>query len=279
MSPLSAVLSAAVAALAAVAIAPPAAGGVDITRDVPYGPAPLSLDLYEPDPEVAPAAGGEDGLRPAVVWIHGGGWASGHKAMPSAASYSGELAARGYVAASVDYRLLAWGGCPRAPGCAAAMAAAKEDVERAVRWLRAHHRELGVDPRRIALGGSSAGAITAMLVGTDPAPGARVSAVVSLSGGLPADAHVDHRAAPALLLHGTADARLSPLWSIRAAERLRAAGAIARLRLIPGGPHDLWLEHADEATRRMSAFLAEQLAEPLEPPHRRRARLPARVRR
>lgn len=258
MAPLSTLIAVAAALAATILPSPAGAADVTVTRDVGYGTAPLTLDLYTPAASADDAA--SQAARPAVIWVHGGGWTAGDNRMPSAVGYATELARRGYVTASVDYRLLATGGCPRAPGCQAAMAAAQADVEQAVRWVRAHHAELGVDPRRIALAGSSAGAITSLLVGTQQARGAHVRAVVSLSGGLPPETLVDRRAAPALLLHGTSDDRLSPTWSLRAARVMQSAGALARLRLVPGGEHDLWLAHRAEAVRRMAAFLGEHLA-------------------
>ena len=103
------------------------------------------LDLY------LPASG--DGASPLIIWIHGGAWQSGSKeGIPAAAK---ELVARGYAVASVGYRLSQVARYP----------AQIEDGKAAVRWLRAHAHEYGIDPDRIGVWGESAGGHLAALLG------------------------------------------------------------------------------------------------------------------
>src|SRR4029078_3560105 len=79
------------------------------------------------------------------------------------------FAKRGYVAVSMNYRLLAPDSCTGGAGismeCYVAGVAAVHDAQAAVRWLRANAAEYGIDPERIAIGGESAGGITATGVG------------------------------------------------------------------------------------------------------------------
>lgn len=96
-----------------------------------------------------PAA--KDQPRPAVALIHGGGWRSGNYTMPEPSAI--EFAARGYVAATVEYRLTPEKGYP----------AALHDVKAAIRWLRAHHKEYNIDTSKIALMGFSSGGQLAAL--------------------------------------------------------------------------------------------------------------------
>ena len=138
----------------------------------------LKLDLYLPGPN---AVAGE---RPAalVVLVHGGGWRSGTRA--NLAPLAARLAARGFAAATVDYRLSG----------AAPYPAAIHDVKQAVRWLRAAAPQYGLDEQRIAVAGASAGGQIAALVGMtngraefdpDAAPGAPsslVQAVINIDG-------------------------------------------------------------------------------------------------
>ena len=86
--------------------------------------------------------------------IHGGGWASGTKdhQVPMAQ----QLAAKGYVAAAVEYRL-----SPEAPYPAGA-----NDLKEALRWLRSQADQYGIDTSKIAVLGCSAGAQLASLLGT-----------------------------------------------------------------------------------------------------------------
>lgn len=121
--------------------------GVEVTDGVPYaapGGFELSLDLHRPESLSGPL--------PGVVLVPGDGWDGGTRRSLDALATA--LAARGYVAALIDYRL---------PG-EAAFPAAVEDARGAVRWLRANAAEIGVDPGRIAVVGASTGSQVAALV-------------------------------------------------------------------------------------------------------------------
>ena len=125
--------------------------GVELVRDVPYGFAdgqPLLLDLARPRPGNRPGA-----LLPAIVYMHGGGWRQGSKAVgvPTACYY----AMHGFVAASVGYRL----------SDRAIWPAQIEDCKCAVRFLRAAAGEHGIDPARIGAMGASSGGHLALLLG------------------------------------------------------------------------------------------------------------------
>lgn len=85
--------------------------------------------------------------RSAIVFYHGGGWRGGS---PNAfARQSARLAERGMVAFSVQYRLTSQAGVT-VEDCV-------KDAKSGFRWVRAHARELGIDPAKIAAGGGSAG--------------------------------------------------------------------------------------------------------------------------
>ncbi|MBK8967627.1 MAG: alpha/beta hydrolase [Lewinellaceae bacterium] len=107
----------------------------------------LQLDLFYP-------AKRKKKKYPGVLLIHGGGWSSGSKAhqVPMAQ----QLAGKGYIAAAVEYRLSPEAQYP----------AAVYDLKEAVRWMRAHAAEFGLDTAKIAVLGCSAGAQLASLLGT-----------------------------------------------------------------------------------------------------------------
>ena len=152
-----------------VAPAGAAQGGVTVKNDVTYRTVDgeqLALDVYQP------AKKGKD--RPAVVVVHGGAWTIGDKSW--FAEQGNQLAERGFVAFSINYRL-----APAHP-----YPAAVQDVDAAVEWVRKHAKEYGVDANRIgALGGSAGGHLVGLLA-TDGKgslkTGHRVAAVVSWSG-------------------------------------------------------------------------------------------------
>lgn len=106
----------------------------------------LELDLYRPAERGEPL--------PAVICLHGGAWRQGSRA--NMAGVAKALAARGYVAAAVSYRLSGEAKFP----------AQIEDCKAAVRWLRAHAAEFGIDPARIGATGHSAGGHLAALMAT-----------------------------------------------------------------------------------------------------------------
>ncbi len=140
-------------------------GMPDLVYETLPGYRPLHLDLYEPAP------GGGRIAHPLVIYVHGGGWMSGHTRQSGAFSnwpgVLASLAARGYVVASVEYRL---SGEARFP-------AAAQDIKAALRWLRAHADRFGIDTSRALIWGASAGgqlaALTAAscgVAGLEPVP-------------------------------------------------------------------------------------------------------------
>ena len=119
-----------------------------------------ALKLYV----IRPAEWKATDKRPAIVFFHGGGWMIG-KGQPSQFNYQGKyLATRGMVAIQPQYRLIA-DNRKEAP------LEACQDAKSAMRWVRSHAAELGIDPARIAAGGGSAGghlaAFVGMVEGTD----------------------------------------------------------------------------------------------------------------
>lgn len=102
----------------------------------------LKLHVFSPAGEVQ-----ADVLRPCVVFFFGGGWKSGsYLQFVPQAEY---LASRGIVAISADYRILSLH--KTAPDKAV------EDARSAIRWVRGHSTQLGIDPDKVIAGGGSAG--------------------------------------------------------------------------------------------------------------------------
>lgn len=121
-----------------------------------FGVHNLRMDIYQPVEDRATN-------RPAIVWVHGGSFRSGTRAQLG--SFATDFARKGYVTASIEYRLLRAFDPDAKLG--PALAAAQSDTQAAIRYLRIHATQLGINPGRIAVAGYSAGSVTAFAVGYD----------------------------------------------------------------------------------------------------------------
>ena len=193
---------------------------------------------------------------PVIVFIHGGGWASGdphdYRFMARA------LAPQGYAVVLAGYRLYPQARYP----------AMLEDGAAALRWVADHAGALGGDPQRVVLMGHSAGAYNAAMLVLDrrwlAARGLSADAlrgVVGLAGpydfypfdtasaihsfGNAADpeetqpvVHARGDAPPLLLVHGTADTRVRPRNSVELARTMTRAGAPTKAVLLQDVTHE-----------------------------------------
>jgi acetyl esterase/lipase len=119
--------------------------GVDVVRDVPYGPDPAHrLDRFSSADARVPG--------PVLLQVHGGGWTGGRRGQ-QARPLMHRMAAAGWVVYSISYRL-----SPRAT-----FPDHLEDVKRAIAWIRENGGEHGADPSFLAMTGGSAGGQLAAL--------------------------------------------------------------------------------------------------------------------
>ena len=261
-------------------------------HDIPYlagGSPGQRLDLYLPDHARAP--------MPAVLWIHGGAWECGDK-NPCPVR---DFAERGYVIASVGYRL----------SDEAAFPSQLQDCKSAVRWLRAHASEYGIDPAWIGVWGESAGGHLAALLGTtgntrdfdagdhldqssevrcvvnwfgpvdflewdapfSPSMDSPQSPVYRLLGGPFSQNlekariagplhHVHSRSAPFFTVHGDRDDIVPLVQSQRLHKALRDAGVESTLQVIPGAGHSTAEFTLPERFDEIAEFLARHLRQP-----------------
>lgn len=103
---------------------------------------------------------------PAIILVHGGGWISGSK--ENEKFLAQELASKGYIAMAINYSLSDFAKYP----------AAVEDIEDALKFLKKYHKKFGLNKKKIAIGGNSAGAQLATLVGVKN----KVQAIVNIDG-------------------------------------------------------------------------------------------------
>jgi len=228
-----------------------------------------------------------DGPFPTVLCIHGGGFRAGNR--ESYDALCKKLAARGYVAATVTYRL-----APKHP-----FPAAVHDVKAAVRWLRANAAKYQIDPARIGVTGGSAGghlaqflAVTAGVAQFEGELGnaeqsSAVACVVNyygpsdltksygksvdaaevlplfLGGNLEQERHrhilasplywVTPEASPTLCIHGTEDKYVAHEQAEWIIERLKAADVEAELLTLEGAGHGF--KGADQEKAEAAMFL------------------------
>jgi acetyl esterase/lipase len=154
----------------------------------------------------------------------------------------------GYVNVSIEYRLESPGCSGNSSNCIAAIQEATADSQTAVRWLRTNAATYGVDPNRIAIGGSSAGAIAALNVGysTSEDATAAVRAVASISGAQLVSGAISPGDAPALDFHCTTDPLVNYQWAVNTINQAKAAGLTAFLESWDATCHVPYVAHRQE---------------------------------
>ena len=270
-----------VPALAAVAYATDSSSSpVYRLSDVPFLAAGRKekLDLYFPN-------GPKRLDRPAVVFIHGGGFTGGDKAEYRSASVSADLCRAGYIVVSSNYVL----GSKTKEGVWPQNIA---DCRNAVRWVRAHAKELGVNPDTIAVAGGSAGGDLALMVGLsddktgpggDPSAkhSAKVSAVIDMygvvsfakrgkgevPGASPAEqaaylpeSQCDAQDPAVLILHGTSDTTVDIAQSDDMAKALRAAKTPYEYVVVAGAPHTFDLHPKGKGWKRSGVVAGAEVS-------------------
>lgn len=260
----------------------------DLRSDIEYGRVGeerLLLDVNVPE---------GDGPFPVAILVHGGGWSRGdkHRVPPGDSAditpWFAPLTDAKFTWFSINYR---HAPAHRWPACF-------EDVQTAIRWVKAHAAGFKGDPARIALFGHSAGGHLVCLAATLVDDSVRVQAVVGYApvtnheqdlpvrGGLSTSLqallnrpkeltpeslgllraisplnHVRPGLPPFLLIHGDADKSVPIQQSYDFQVRLQANGVPCDLIVIPGAPHGLstWEKIAPDYPGRMVAWLRQTL--------------------
>jgi len=234
-----------------------------------------------------------DGPFPAIICIHGGGFRAGKRD-----GYDGlcvKLAERGFVAATITYRLAPKYKFP----------AAVHDTKAAVRWMRANAKAYKVDPNRIGVTGGSAGGHLAQFLGVTanvpqfegtgghPEQSSNVTCVVNVYGpsdftksyGKSVDAHevlplwlggdlstkhdlhiqasplywVTPNAAPTLCIHGTEDKYVAHEQAVWIVDKMKAATVEADLLTLEGAGHGFKGADAEKADKALFEYFDKKL--------------------
>ncbi len=258
--------------------------GAELKKDIEYGVADgVSLRLDASIPDGA-------GPFPVAILVHGGGWSIGDKGGSNKPGNSADISPwfstltdAHFTWFSLNYRL-----APAHP-----WPAMQDDVQAAIRWVKAHAAEYKGDPKRIVLFGHSSGGHLAAEVAMVAQDDTRVQAFVGfapvtdlvqdsvskgfIGGGLqglfhiprdltdssrallasasPID-HVTASAPPVLLVHGDADKSVLYPQSLAFKAKLEAAGVPVKLITVKGGPHSFYAWEALGYT----AYKAEMIA-------------------
>jgi len=272
-------------------LAPTRLRGLEVRHDVAYGHADgvaLLLDVGIPQGQ---------GPFPVAILVHGGGWARGDKGGSDKPGDSADitpwfapLSQGGVLWFSINYRMAP---AHRWPACL-------EDVQTAVRWVKAHAADYQGDPRRIALFGHSAGGHLACLAAVEAGDDTRVQAVVGCApvtdseyelpgrGGMVSSSlqalfgvgkevtppvlqilretapiqHVHPGLPPFLLIQGDADKTVPIQETRNFMAKLQADHVPVEWIAIPGAPHRLlsWQQFDPHWTDRVVEWLQRTLA-------------------
>ncbi|HKP88613.1 MAG TPA: alpha/beta hydrolase [Thermoleophilaceae bacterium] len=233
-------------------------GDWTLQHNVEYGrttgddgsPISLTLDLYQPAGDVAPE-------RPVLIYAHGGAFTKGNKESGHDGPYAMNYALRGFVAASIDYRLT---GSERD---------ATDDMQAAVRWFRAHATEYRVDPDRIGVIGSSSGAVMALSTAFAPEdPGTSgnpdqpsdVASGMSISG---SSQHPDTITAgdpPIAMFHAMDDTTIPYARGQATCEETKLRGNVCDFYSYPTGGHPppFAIENREDIAAKSSDFMVRR---------------------
>ena len=217
----------------------------------------LHVDIFHPANPPGPV--------PSLLFLPGGGWRTADRA-PLRERFGLRMAEHGYLFVAGEYRVMDEAPWP----------AQIQDVKATIRWMRAQHERLGIDPSAIVIGGKSAGGHLALLAagaqgidafegtGDHPDVSSEVAAVIGVApvadlterarrpgmeplfGANPSDeviraaspiSYASHAYPPTLLIHGTADETVPHAMTLAMYEALEQAGAPVDLHLYAGQDH------------------------------------------
>jgi len=260
---------------------PPEMEGAETVAYKALGDVTMNLYVFKPQDWKA-----EDS-RPAAVFFFGGGWNAGSPEQFE--EHCKHLAMRGIVAITADYRVASRNET-KANRCL-------EDARDAIRYVRSHANELGIDPDYVAAGGGSAGGHLAACLGTisddkenvssrpnlmllfnpacvlapfdgkQPWPEDRSEELLEKMGIDPVEMspihHITSETPPGIIFHGTADDAVPFFTSEQFANAVKAANVRCDLKAYEDQPHGFFNYGRNEnvefhsTLKAMDAFLVD----------------------
>lgn len=236
---------------------------IKIEKDIVFGKSvnikgeneTLLLDIYSPTEGVVKN-------RPAILWIHGGGFRIGNdKSQKYIVAMATRFAKRGYVCISINYRVRE----NPIDDKTGTMKDALEDAMKGLDWFRENSEMLGIDKEKIIVGGGSAGGmIAAHLCFKDDSKTEKwdksgIIGFINLWGSPDeswGDLPIDKNDPPTIIVHGTEDASVPFLNSEKIIKELNSNGVKNELVAIEGAGHTP-ASHMDDFEINVAEFLAD----------------------
>jgi acetyl esterase/lipase len=241
----------------------PVFDSVNVQKDIVFGEVvnhkgeteKLLLDVYTP-------AGDDEINRPAILWIHGGGFRVGNdKSQSYIVDMATRFARRGYVGVSIDYRVRE---NPR-EDIEGTLTQALEDAMSGLNWLRGNSEEYHVDKNKIVVAGGSAGGMIAVILclkdntSSKPWDKSGIIGLVDLWGSPDPSwrvSMVDKDDPPTIIVHGTEDPLVPYMNSVLLIKDLKRTEVKCELISIEGAGHTP-AGHMDDFVKKIARFLYE----------------------
>ena len=213
--------------------------------------------------------------RPAMLYFFGGAWTRGDAS--KSIGWARMAAKWGMVGVAPDYRTFERFGTTPVEATA--------DARAAMRWVEDRATELGVDTRKIVVGGSSAGGHLALWTaierppyGSVPEESPRIKPAALILISAPSDTEdpslqqrfgehmrdvsplqrLDEKMPPVIMLHGDADPTVPYRIAVALHDKLVASSNVCEFITIPGGGHGIGPDWKDKSRALIKAFLTKQ---------------------
>lgn len=238
---------------------------VDSIVNIVYGnannylgvPEQLKLDFFQPNGDVLTK-------RPLIIYVHGGGFTSGTRKYLHIKNILSRMVLKGYVAASIDYRLDPNFNLYNSNSDRRAMTDAMHDTKAAIRFFKVNATTYGIDTNQIVIGGESAGAITSMMaayvdkqsemaiypmanpnnpIGNSGNPGHSntTKATLCLCGLILDTTAIENNDKPVLVVHGTSDAFIPLVFAQNIVDRAQHTATNYTKYFFNGATHCPWI--------------------------------------